>query len=339
MQTGKSLKQIFILITFTLFLTACSSQKNSSDYNITRGSTGSSPQEAKSDMQNDSSADRVTSGTDSGKGEVSAEEKESSLSVSTNRKLIRRISVDLETLEFDSTIELIGKEVTTSGGYVETSEIQGDGYNRAGNRYASLVIRIPSTKVDSFLNLVDENTNVVNKQESTEDITLNYVDTKSHIKTLEIEQERLLALLEKSEKLEDIIALEERLSNVRYELEKYSSTLRTYDNLVEYSTVTLTLNEVVRVTPAEGKSPLDRMGSGFKETLYNIRDGFVNFIVWLVVNVPYIVIWGCLLAVLALAGIKVNKRYKKKLLKENLLAPVPEKPEAQDSNPQKGPDK
>ena len=332
MQTGKSLKQVLLLITFALFLTACSSQKNTADYNISGGSTGSSPQEAKNNMQYDSTAAGVTSGTDG--GEVSTEEKESTNSVSTNRKLIRRISMELETLEFDSTLALIEKEVTTSGGYVETSEIQGDRYKETGSRYASLVIRIPSTKVDSFINLVDENTNVVNKQESTEDITLDYVDTESHIKTLEIEQERLLALLKKSEKLEDIIALEERLSNVRYELEKYSSTLRTYDNLVDYSTVTLTVNEVVRITPPEGKSAFDRMGSGLKDSFYNIRNGFVNFIVWLVVNVPYIVIWGCFLTILALIGIKVNKKYKKKL-----LTSVPEKTEAQDSNPPKEPDK
>ncbi len=332
MKAGKSFKRILLLIIFTLFLTGCSSQKNAADYTLASGSTASSPQKAEDDMQYDTNATGINSST--GEAKIPAAENGNSSSVSTNRKLIRRISMELETLEFDSALELIRKEVNTSGGYIETSEIQGDRYNETGNRYAKLVVRIPSTEVDSFINLVDENTNVVNKQESTEDITLDYVDTESHIKTMEIEQERLQALLKKSEKLEDIIALEERLSSVRYELENYASTLRTYDNLVEYSTVTLALNEVQRIAPAEGKSAWDRMGSGLKNTLYNIRNGFVDFIIWLVVNAPYIVIWGCLLAICALIGVKINKKYKKKF-----PAPVPAKIMTEDRDTVKEQDK
>ena len=54
-----------------------------------------------------------------------------------------------------------------------------------------------------------------------DDVTLRYVDVDSHKKALETEQERLLALLEKAENVEDIITIENRLSDVRYELENY----------------------------------------------------------------------------------------------------------------------
>ncbi|MGB8452434.1 MAG: DUF4349 domain-containing protein [Anaerocolumna sp.] len=331
MHTGKSFKTIFLIVIFTLTLTACSSKNDTAENQLSdKNDSSDVSMGTKTDMDYDTSTG-ITPDTDA--GEV-LEYTTSKSIVSTNRKLIRRISMELETLEFDSTLDLIAKEVTTSGGYIEKSDIQGDSYEASGNRYANLVIRIPSTEVDSFINLVDKNATVVNKQESTEDITLNYVDAKSHVKALEIEQERLLALLEKSGKLEDIISLEDRLSDVRYELENYASTLRTYDNLVEYSTVTLTVDEVARITPAEGKSAWGRMGTGLKNSLYNIRDGFVDFIIWLVVNGPYIIIWGVILFILILIGIKVDKKYKK-----TLRNPPPTTVISQDSVQEKEPDK
>jgi hypothetical protein len=308
MQTVKSFRMVLFILVFIFSLTACSSKKNSTESQLNGTDSNMDVASGTKTGMNSETSTGTYSSTD---GAEAPEEAAGETAVSTNRKLVRNISMELEALEFDSTMDIITKEVTTSGGYIEKSEIQGDRYEEARNRYANLVIRIPSTKVDAFLNLVDKNTYVVNKQESTEDVTLAYVDTESHVKTLEIEQERLLALLEKTGKLEDIISLEDRLSDVRYELEKYASTLRTYDNLVEYSTLTLTVNEVVRITPVEGKNALDRMGAGLKNSIYNIRDGFVGFIVWLVVNGPYLIIWGVILVILARIGVKMNRRYNK----------------------------
>ena len=55
--------------------------------------------------------------------------------------------------------------------------------------------------------------------------------------------------MEKTDNLEDIIALESRLSSIRYELQMYETEIRTIDNKVEYSTVTISINEVERMTP------------------------------------------------------------------------------------------
>jgi hypothetical protein len=232
--------------------------------------------------------------------------------VTNDRKLIRRVTMFVETLEFTSTLELISNEVISLGGYVETSEINGNKIKDTGTRYAQLVLRIPSTKVDYFINLLDDNTNVTSKAESTKDVTLDYVDTESHIKTLKIEQERLLALLEKADKLEDIITLEDRLSNVRYELEKYAATLRSYDNLVEFSTITLSISEVIRITPQEDKGAWGRIGSGLKDTFYSISDGFVNFMVWFIVNLPYFILWGGIIFIGTLIALRINKKHQKK---------------------------
>jgi len=149
------------------------------------------------------------------------------------------------------------------------------------------------------------------KNESTEDITLQYADTESRLKSLEIQQERLLALLEKADTLEEIIALESRLSEVRYELELHGKTLRTYDNLVDYATITLYIQEVVRMTSPKPMGIWERIGSGLSDTIYNIYEGFTNFFVSLIINIPYLIIWCIIIGILILMGIRIRKRVTK----------------------------
>ena len=73
---------------------------------------------------------------------------------------------------------------------------------------------------------------------------MQYYDAETHVAMLKTKHERLLALLSKSETMEDIIALQNALSDCEYELEQYEGTLRHYDDLVGFSTIRLGLSEV-----------------------------------------------------------------------------------------------
>lgn len=226
-------------------------------------------------------------------------------------KIIRRVNLEVETQEFDQLISSIDTHINQLGGYVENSNMTGRRYySNNSMRYGSIVARIPKARLNEFLNTVDDISNVVNRNETTENVTIKYVDVESHKKALEIEQERLLALLEKVETLEDIITLEGRLSTVRYELENYEAQLRTYDNLVEYSTVTMNIQEVERMTTvAEKKLTVwDRIRTGFGDTMFNIGEGLQNFLVWFIVNLPYLLIWAVIIAVIVI----ISRRYVKK---------------------------
>ena len=133
---------------------------------------------------------------------------------------------------------------------------------------------------------------MTSKNESVEDITLQYVDVESHKKALETEQERLLELLEKAESMEDIITIESRLSEVRYELQSYESRLRTYDNKVNYSTVSIDICEVERVsrTP-EKKTFFGEIKERLSDNFYDIGQGIRSFAIWFISSLPYLVIW------------------------------------------------
>ena len=75
---------------------------------------------------------------------------------------------------------------------------------------------------------------------------MNYVDVESHITALKTEQESLLKMLEQADTIETILAIQNQLTQVRYQLESYESQKRTYDNDLNYSAVYVYVQEVER---------------------------------------------------------------------------------------------
>ncbi len=235
---------------------------------------------------------------------------------STGQKLIKTVTLSMETKEFDALLSGIQDKVTESGGYTERSEVDGNSYYGSGNRSAWLCLRIPVDKLDTFVTTVSGLGNVTSKSESVDDITLQYVDTESHKKALETEQERLLILMEQAGNMEDIIKIETRLSEIRYELQSYESTLRTYDNQVDYSTVNVDIREVERESSGAVKqSYLEEVKSRLSDNFYDIGQGLRNFSIWLIASLPYLVLLAAAaFLVIKLAGkiLKHQPLFRKK---------------------------
>lgn len=230
--------------------------------------------------------------------------------VSPSRKLIRNVSMSVETDTFDQLMEEIQKKVTELSGYIEHSDISG---NRStySTRYAYLTARVPSDKLDQFIGLVEDSGNVTHKSESIQDITLQYSDLESRKKTLTMEQDRIWALLEKADTLEAVIALEERLSEIRYELESMESRLKLFDNEVEYSTIDISIDEVLPVdfTPTAPESVWQRIQKGFSRNVGNMGDFLTDLFIALIVLIP---VWVPFAAVVAVAVILLRKSAKKR---------------------------
>ena len=230
----------------------------------------------------------------------------------TDRKLIRNVNLSLQTKEFDSVLENMSQKVKDLGGYVQDSSVWGSSSDYSSSRSASYTLRIPSDKLDEFIDVVETLGNVTYKNESVDDVTLQYVDVESHKKALETEQERLLALLEQAESVEDIITIENRLSDVRYELENYESQIRLLDNQIDYSTVYVDISEVSRVTDTGKQGFFEEVASRFNDSIYVVLMGLRGFAVDVLGSLPILVVWGVILAaVVVLLRKFVFKKSKK----------------------------
>ena len=245
---------------------------------------------------------------------------DSEILASSNRKLIKTVSMSAETREFDKFISNVTDKINTLGGYAESVDISGNSYDSYSERSAFIVARIPAAKLDMFVSDVSEHSNITSKNESAEDVTLQYADVEAHKESLKIEQQRLNELLEQADTLENIIELENRLTEVRYEIESYESRLRTMNNQVVYSTVNLNVREVKEYTPepVEEKTFGQRLSEEFldscEEAWETIQDFIIGFIAFLptllvlliILFVVFIIVFAVIKAVIAIVK-KVNK--------------------------------
>lgn len=234
----------------------------------------------------------------------------------SERKIIKTASLSYQTQAYDDFMDSMSRCVTSYGGYIESSEFYGNSmYSSRSSRSAYLTARIPSENYEKFMADAGNLGTLTYKSESQNDVTMSYVDVESHIKAFETERDSLMLLMEKSGSLSDVIALQSRLTEVNYQLDSYKSQLRKYDNLISYCTVNIDVIEVVReVLPESEMTFGERIKRGLEDSFENIGDGTVDFAVWFMTSLPYIVIWG-LVVVLVILLIKliIRKNRAKKL--------------------------
>ena len=270
-------KGICLLLALLLLLTGCGS----------------------SSMKSDTVAETWAASYDSGYGEdtLGTNGSESSLdNLPQGRKFIIRMDITAEAQELEPALQTVTDRLTALGGYVEDQYIY-NGSLYSGRRYrnADLTLRVPADKLSELIATVEETGNVVSSSRSTEDVTLQYVDTESRIAALKTEQTRLLELMEQAETMSDLLEIESRLTEVRGELERYASQLKVLDNQIDYATVNLSLSEVTEYTPVVEKSRLEKIRDGFVSSVKGVGNLILDFISFVLMNIPYILLFGLIL--------------------------------------------
>lgn len=223
------------------------------------------------------------------------------------RKIIKNGDLSIQTREFDEFLTNLNRSILAVGGYVEASSINGNSYNKNRMRSADVTARVPAEQLDAFCDQVSELGNVTYKNLYTRDVTLTYVDLESHVKALRTEQQTLMDLLAKAEKVEDIILIQNRLSDVLYEIESYESTLRTFDGQIAYSSVHLSIQEVQRETTVEKETAGQEIARRFKENWEDVKDGFARFGIDFVSDLPIIIVWVVFLGIVVLVIVRIVK--------------------------------
>lgn len=233
--------------------------------------------------------------------------------VPEGRKWIITVEMQAETEDLDALLSTLDAKIGDLDGYVEDQNIHnGSAYATRRYRSANLTVRIPADRVDSFTLEVEGMANVVSNNLRREDITLTYVATESRISALEAEQARLLELMAQAENMSDLLEIEARLTDVNYELERYASQLRTFDNQIDYATIYLSIEEVQEYTPVAEPTFWERLSGGFIGSLKGLAQSLLDLIVILVVAAPYALVYGGMVLVLVLLIRRVRKNKKQK---------------------------
>jgi hypothetical protein len=223
----------------------------------------------------------------------------------SSRKIILSGSMAIETNKFDHATSVISTRVQGVGGYIETSEITGvksENGNYLENRTASYTIRVPATKFQNFMNEIGKIGVVTSKNMGGEDVTSQYIDSQARLKSQKVKETRLIDILKKAKNLTDVLAIETELENTRYEIENLTSSLKKWDNLVTYSTLTISLREVAE-SKALVKKPVtlaDKISNSFNSSLKLLADLSKGLLIALVAALPFIVIFAVIFAIVLL---------------------------------------
>ncbi len=255
----------------------------------------------------------------------------SDTSLPDNRKLIQTVNMNVEVQELNSALTGLESRIAEQGGYVENSNIHhGSSFRGSTTRSASMTVRIPADKLSGFLTQVSDISNVVSSNKSVEDVTLNYVATESRLNALKTEETRLLELLAQAQDMNDLLTIEKRLTEVRTELEQVASTLKVYDNQVDYATVHLDITEVKEYTVTEEpKTVGQRISTGFVNSAKSLWKFLVELFVIFIVSLPWLLIIGGFIFAVVFLIRKIEKRSRAK--RKAAITPPPAPPKTGES--------
>ena len=230
-----------------------------------------------------------------------------SVDLKQNKKLILTADLEMETQDLDELTKALLEKVSACGGYVQNSSF----YTRGeSTRIYNAVIRIPADSYPSFIEEIKGSGNTVRYSESVDDITDSYTDTQARLSSLRAQYDKVLEFYDKAEDISDLMSVEQRLSELQYEIEYLEARIKNYDLLVGYSTLNLNVTETKVYTPVQTDF-FSRVGRAFLNGWRSFTRGIEDFIIDIVYN-----IWTILILVaIAYIAFRVYRRVRNRKAK------------------------
>lgn len=210
-------------------------------------------------------------------------------------KIIYSADATVETTDFDGSITKLLEMVEQSKGWIESSSMNSANYRSIArgssyNRSASYTLRIPSDKFDLLMGSLSQIGNVPYSHTYTENVTSQYYDTQARLTAYQTQETRLLEMMEKAETVSDVIAIEEKLTELRYQIESLQSSLKNWDRQVSYSTITLEVVEVSEYSPEPQQTYGQELWQALTGAFRGLGQFFKDLLVFLVSAIPTILV-------------------------------------------------
>lgn len=326
----KKLPALLLALALVFCLCACGSSSQSSLATSENAADYSSASVSMEDYAAPASASGEDYGLSGAAGSGSEE-----LPADDPQKIIYSAEVNVETTSFDDSLELLSDLVDEYEGWVESSSINGANYNDTSsnyrrNRSASYTLRIPSQSFSTLMNRLTALGNVPYSHTYTENVSAQYYDVQARLTAYTTQEESLLAMMEQADNVTDLIAIEEKLTLVRYQIESLQSSLNNWDRQVSYSTIYLYIDEVGAYTPQTqeqtsfGQELWLALKGGFSSALVFLKD----LLIFLVSILPLLIVVA-LLSPLYIPALK-KRRAKRKAKKQGNTDVPPAKDEFSD---------
>ncbi len=247
--------------------------------------------------------------------------------IKNGEKLVYTCDLTIQTLEFNETIKAINEKIKEYEGIVEQQTQSDDSYDwyysnyvkRSGTLHSYIKVRIPTEKYEEFLSAIEGNGKVINKSQNVENISKTYYETEAVIESLKIQEERLLEMLKSADKIEDMITVEARLTEVQTELNKQKTLLSSMDMDVDYSTINLNIEEVLEYSQSQPGQKTNTFIDRLKNTIVDSWESFVNTLeelLFLIIRLIPVAILGLIIIIPIFKILKKKGKLSKKTNKK-----------------------
>jgi hypothetical protein len=209
-----------------------------------------------------------------------------------DKKIIKTASVNLEVKDYNSYYTSLREKVKNMGGYIAQEEQTQSDYKIEN----SMTIKVPVDQFDNAVAVLSANVQKINERKiSSQDVTMEVVDTKSRMEAKKQVRQRYMDLLGQAKNMEDILNVQSEINGIQEEIESAAGRIEYLSHSSAFSTINLTYYQIVNSSAKENE---ELKKPSFGERL---KDGFRMG--WEIVSNLFIVIvtiWPLFLASLLL---------------------------------------
>lgn len=304
-------KKIVLILLFMiplLLISACSSNDSDQDSN-NKASTSST----ESSMDMDSAGESFTeAGYEESIDDSSAEQAETfsgeAAEINSDRMIIHTAHLEIQVKDFNKTQLNLEDKVKEYGGYIVESNVYRESDEHIGGY---MTVRIPEQHFQKFLTDTEEQAaEMLARNVSGQDVTEQYVDLESRLKSKRAVEERLLTFMTDAEKTEDLLKISKDLATVQEDIEVIVGKMNYLENQSAYSTIEISMHENRIIVPGLDNKDLDTWEKTKKQlatSLNFLLTAGSGLIVFFVGNLPVII----LLLIIGLTGYFIIRRRKK----------------------------
>ena len=243
----------------------------------------------------------------------------------SDEKLVYRARFKMETKEYDSAIDSLDNLLEKYGGITEERTYSDDapqwvisdyqnGYisDTNGWRELNTTIRVPSKNFEDFNAELSEIGHLTSSNSYVENISSAYYDTAIKLESYQEQAKNLLAMYESAQTIDEMLQIEDRLTELNYKINSLTTEIQTMDMNVAYSTITLTISEVSEYTYQSRVYEELPFLERWKDTFVEGFESFVENVQDLTLGLTYN-LWNLIvLAIVIVVIVKVRKHRKAK---------------------------
>lgn len=212
------------------------------------------------------------------------------------QRVIKTGQLSLRVTDAPATVDSIRALATSKNGFVESSSLSDSG---SGPRSARMTLRVPVADFDSIISdLKKLATLVLSDSVNGQDVTMEFVDLEADLRNAKAEEQSYLEILKRSGSIEDILAVTQRLTEVRGRIERIEGRKRLMENQTDLATINVSLTEDTRVAvPTRSWRPFEVLKDALRDLVENLQ-ALVNFLIRLVIGVVGLLLPIALIATL-----------------------------------------